>query len=460
MIGGFDLSERYQKTFISIREFVESWDKELYELNHLDFFIYLFINHLGNQLERQFFHPGVRHSDFHLEFDHIGTLSFNIGDAFEFFLKENCLNSCPLGCPLNLDGYVHPEDEELHEQMLRKIRFLQSYPSEPVQKEQCFRLDLMNHVVIDTIIQFYSEEFHTELAEDDPFLIELAEFIEDVTVEFIRTEGQTWLHKPFESALKYFEDLLQSEEEESQPSEWSNPDIQSWDESSSASEWQVTQPNIHDVFTRFTSDLFYNPGGNTALAHDISFFHRYLHEFAGLEGIDDIEPTHLAEFFSVWLVREFVMADEREISHIFRATARFITFLYHHYQINLKRDFLEYYEKIKTDLPRVVQANNLYISDFDIFSALYVAENHDYEYIDGYFEILDTIDRKNRLINVEEITLGHRLSHLKFDSAAYSKIQRGDILHATLIRKQSNWEVMDVQYIYPGLARQFLLNKF
>lgn len=451
------MSERFQKTFISVREFVESWDKELYELNNLDFFIYLFINHLGNQLERNFFHSRMRHSGLFLEFDHIGTLCFNLGDAFEFFLKDNCLNSCSLDCPLNLDGFVHPNQENLQEQVLRKLRFLQSYQTEPIQKEQFFRLDLMNYVILDTIIQFYSEEFQKELAEDDPFLIELAEFIEHVTVEFVRSEWQTWLRKPFESALKYFEDLLQSEEEEAHHSEWGEETFQSW-EGGENHQWQQIDHSINEVFLKFTSDQFYNPGGNTSLAHDIGFFHRYLYEYAGIEGIYEIEASHLAEFFSVWLVREFVMSDEREINHIFRATARFITFLYHHYQINLKREFLQFYEKIKTDLPRVVQANNLYISDFDIFSAIFNAENEAFNHIDGFYEILDTIDRKNRLINVEDIYLGHKISHLRFDSIAYTKIQRGDILHANLVQKEGHWEVLDVQYIYPNLAKRFLFN--
>ena len=45
------MAEKFEKTYISVNEFIESWEKELYELNYLDYFIFLLINKLGFQIE-------------------------------------------------------------------------------------------------------------------------------------------------------------------------------------------------------------------------------------------------------------------------------------------------------------------------------------------------------------------------------------------------------------------------
>ena len=88
------MSEKYQRTFISVREFIESWDKEIYELTNLDFFVFLTINHLGNQIEKRFFINERSNSPLSLSFDNIGTLCFNLGDSLEFFFQDNCFGNC------------------------------------------------------------------------------------------------------------------------------------------------------------------------------------------------------------------------------------------------------------------------------------------------------------------------------------------------------------------------------
>ena len=71
------MSEKYKKTYISAKEFVSSWEKEIYELTNLDYFIYLLINELGSRLEHDFF-PQIDDEDlFYLKNEEIAAISFN-----------------------------------------------------------------------------------------------------------------------------------------------------------------------------------------------------------------------------------------------------------------------------------------------------------------------------------------------------------------------------------------------
>lgn len=451
------MSERFQKTFISVTEFVESWDKELYELNNLDFFIYLMINHLGNQLEKQFFIQDKKNSPLYLDFEQLGTVCFNLGDGFEVFLEENCLGSCPLNCPRDLDGVINLKNIQLENQVKRNLHLLQSILMNQLDKEQCLRIDLLNHVILDTLLQFYNDELQMDIDEQNLFLIELAEFIEDVIISFIRNEGQMLLMRPFDNALTYFEDLLQSEADDYPKQEWGEEGDE-WQKEKSGEEWQKLTESIDDVFSRYLSDIHYNPmGSGSDFTNEIRYFKRYLQEYAGVEKIYEVDEHHLGEFFGVWLAQEFVMSDEKLIQSIFRATARFVTFLFHHYDINLKKDFLKYYEALKLDLPRVVQAMNLYISEYDLLNALLSAEQDEVEQKFGFFEITEIHQRSFRYLDLRNIQSLEVVPELRISFSAYSRLRKGDILKASLINGPNGWEIRDIEYIYPNMAKRFLV---
>ena len=67
-------------------EFIDSWEKEIYELNQLYYFIYLMINKLGFQIEHDFLNVKNKNPYLQIDPDDIGTLAFNIGDSFETFM--------------------------------------------------------------------------------------------------------------------------------------------------------------------------------------------------------------------------------------------------------------------------------------------------------------------------------------------------------------------------------------
>ncbi|GAB4331672.1 MAG: hypothetical protein Kow0037_08460 [Calditrichia bacterium] len=453
------MSQRFQKSFIPAREFVESWDKELYELTQLDYFIYLMINFLGNQMERRFFIRDRLNSKLYLDFQHLGGLCFNLGDAFEFFVKDNCFSACPLNCLRDLDGITDLTEDSLNPLIRRRLLFLQSGKDEALEKEQCLRLDLMNSVILDTLLQYYTEVFQLELEDSDLELIELAEFLENSMLEFIRHHAAGLLEAPFESAMDQFEALFQNEEPESD--ERDLPEEKNvWETEFSEQGWyKHVGLSIQDIFEEFLADPHYNPPDVVSeVAQDINLFRQYLVDFIQLPTINEIASDHLGEFFSVWLVRKFQFQESPQTSHIFRAVARFVTYLYHKYKINLKKDFLHHYENLKLQLPRVIEAIYLYYKDYNIYEALLSAESMKEIEQEGYFQISSIISSQKRLISLTGLTYEQHIEPVHLDSAAIRKLRSGDILQASVAPVSIGWEITDIQHIYPAYSKQYLLS--
>ena len=98
------MSTRFEKTYISVNEFVSSLEKEIYELTNLDYFTFLLINYLGYQIENEYFNKDNNTPYLLIDPEEIATLAFNIGDSFESFLENNCFGDCSLSCPTKLSG--------------------------------------------------------------------------------------------------------------------------------------------------------------------------------------------------------------------------------------------------------------------------------------------------------------------------------------------------------------------
>ncbi len=107
------MSNKFNKGYITAREFVNSWEKEVYELTYLDYFTYLLINELGLLLEEDFF-PEIEQQDlFCLNKEEVSALAFNIGDGLQLFLDKNCFGGCSLGCPNKLSKPFSTEEDEI-----------------------------------------------------------------------------------------------------------------------------------------------------------------------------------------------------------------------------------------------------------------------------------------------------------------------------------------------------------
>ncbi len=451
------MSERYQKTFVSVREFVESWDKEIYQLTNLDFFIYLLINNIGNHLERQYFIGERKESPFYLDFDLLGSLCFNIGDNLEIFFKENCFGKCSLNCPLDMDTMV-PENNLPENSFTRKrIKLLSEYLVGDRSKENFLRLDILNFVLLDTLAHFYNEELGLEVEEDDVAILQMAEFIINVIIQFIRIEGQGLLRNPYENAQEYFQELLEIEEE-SREDTWT-VDEEGWTpEAEEHEQWDAPDEKIEMVISRFLDESLANsPERNDWMIPYVQMLQAFLQEQPDVYDVFDLREDHLLEFLSTWLVQEYTMQDDRQVQHNFRMLARFVTWLYNTYNIDFKRTFLSYYDKVKTDVPRVIRALNYYLNEYDIFNTLLIREAEDIEKVSGFYQIRAMGSFQSKVLHLEDLHKFHEFPVVKFYSNIFNQIRTGDILQATLFKNPSGlWEVLEIHFIYPGIAERFI----
>ncbi|RMG67403.1 MAG: hypothetical protein D6715_04870 [Calditrichaeota bacterium] len=449
------MSERFQKTFISAREFVESWDKEIYELTNLDFFIFLMMNHLGNQLEKHYFVREKQNSPFNLSFESIGTLCFNLGDSFEFFLEENCFGKCPFNCLLDLNGIVEPGRHEKEEFVRQRLNMIRLFASDPLIKEQCLRIDLMNYVILDSLVHFYCEEVGLEVDEEDVEILEMADFVESVMVEFIRNEGQTLLQRPFEPAMDYFEDLLASEEDYESHNSWSEGE--EWSPEESDEIWQEQYESIEQTIDRFVNDYqFHSAKVLPTIATDIEFFKEFLIQYADVHDVYEINEDHFLEFLSYWLVQKFALEDEEQIQHVFRTMARFVNWLKQNYGLDYKQEYFRYYQMVKTEVPRVVRALNVYLKEYDLLQALLLMGKPEPQQISGFFEVRKLHSRVEKTLDLVDVHFFDQKTQVHLDSTAYLDLKPGDILHATLVQRGERWEVLEIQYIFPRAARPFV----
>ena len=450
------MAVHFQKTYISAREFVESWDKEIYDLTHLDYFIYLLINQLGNQLDNRFFVQEKIESALYLSFENIGTLCFNIGDSFEYFLEEQRYgNMNPDQIPdfKSGPGFSTKEDE-LRGADARRIRALLS---DELIKEKSFRVDLMEHVILDTLLQFYYEELNLEFAEEDLELLQMADFVEEVIVDYIRNDGQSFLQRPGDSAIDYFEELLEAEEDYKAPrdSNWSEEEDDAWKpEESPAGEWCPAFEEISRVVQRFIENGQDRKAGMHAT--DVMLFQEYLTDYAGVSNLYEISDDNFLEFMAVWLVQRLSQESEKEPRRIYRSLGRFVNWVHQQYNVDYRPVFLKYFENVKQEVPRVLNAMKAYLNEYDLFEILLTRGREDIEQLSGFYEVKKVRSRIQKTIDLEDTRLITRLDGVKLNSSVFSRLRHGDIVQATLMKNGSRWQVLEIHYIYPALAKQFV----
>ncbi len=450
------MAVNFQKTYISAREFVESWDKEIYDLTHLDYFIYLLINHLGNQLDNRFFTQEKIDSGLFLSFENIGTLCFNIGDSFEYFLEEQRYgNMNPDQIPdfkagLGFSG----SEDELRSPDARRIRALLS---DELIKEKSFRVDLMEHVILDTLLQFYYEELNLEFAEEDLELLQMADFVEEVIVDYIRNDGQSFLQRPGESAIDYFEELLEAEEEYKAPKDgnWSEEEEDAWKpEDSPADEWCPAFEDISRVVQRFIESGQDRKSGISA--EDLLLFQEYLTDHAGVHNMYEIADENFLEFMAVWLVQRLSQEERRDPRRVYRSLARFVSWIHQTYNVDYKAAFIKYFDGTKQEVPRVIKALRSYLNEYDLFEILLTRGREDIEQASGFYEVKRLRSRLQKTLDLEDTRFVKTLEGVKLNSSVFSKLRSGDIVQATLVRRSGHWEVLEIHFIYPALAKRFV----
>jgi len=182
----------------SKEEFARIWKKEANELSQLDFFTYQLINKLDTLLTNEYFKKNPP-DEYHLKPDEIDELVVQLADGLQFFYEQICFGKgCSLGCPNKLDTpFSEMEDD------VRLAIIEQEFAGNGracASREDCFRHDLTNYVVKDTLVDFYTYFVKIEIDEDNPELKKMAHFIVENIVKFTIKNGAELLKEPYKVA--------------------------------------------------------------------------------------------------------------------------------------------------------------------------------------------------------------------------------------------------------------------
>jgi len=441
------LAEQFKKIYIPASEFVKAWEKEVYELTNLDYFIYLLMNSIADLLEHKFFpEQHNANEEFLLDKDEITSLSFLVGDNVQLFFEKNCFGTCGLNCPTQLDKTITGDE------ILSLAKFPETIQFETftcTHKEDCLKYDLLNFVLIDAIIDFYHFDLRITADEEDDFLQSLIHFINDHIIDLIKNEGHTFLLQPQENASALFENLLASED-----SVWN--EFNPWDES----EFDQDEPD--ELWKLPTADLFtaieeFKSMQNVATLTTLKvleLFGKYISTYIGTLSVEELTRDDLEEFFSVILPTELASEEDINLSEQINFFKSFLTFVDYQYETNL----IEAFDELETDETladllrtfRIAQAFHRHHSyvEFQISP-----ERKDPSLIEGFFEV-ESLEKGLYLL--KDIHLKDKylvdLSILNTD-----ELHAGDILNINFIAQKTTWRAAWVECIFPQKSKFYLL---
>lgn len=192
----------------TIDQFAESWQKEVNELTHLDYFTFKLICKLENHLKDETF-AGSNADQGLLLMDGEGiNLAFSLGDGLQFFFEKMCFGEgCSLGCPNKLEAPFDEKDKKVREGIVT-YEFKGDFEA-CKQRRDCFSYDIVNYVIRDTLIDFYNYEKGIQLEEEDTNIKILTKTIGDFVLSFTSMYGSTILQNPTAPATNMISQELQ-----------------------------------------------------------------------------------------------------------------------------------------------------------------------------------------------------------------------------------------------------------
>jgi hypothetical protein len=440
------LSERFEKTYISVQEFITSWEKEVYELTNLDYFTFLLINHIGNLIENDYFNQHNKSSHLKIDPEHIATLSFNVGDSFESFLENNCFGDCSLSCPTRLNEKVSPDDIDPQN---NHLHILQIVNGEDLDKRQFFLTDILNYVVLDTLFDFYNYEIGMDLDDADIGLMQFADYITSLLQKFIENLGQTYLKCPRESAAELFEKLIQENS-----SDW-NEEVDPLDEESEDQEtWKFGNMAISEVVDEYLASLRIDGSELEQTDRLLTIFKNYTDEYAGIKKIDDIELEDLEEFFLFWFVRELTLEREIGTGKARMVYGRFIKWLEISRDIELSGSYNKIIRKHYQSVRNSVLLARRYFEKNSIIDGLLAVNSSDIQIVDGLFEVERVTE--NGFLHLRDIHFKHRYQNVQINFPNARHLLQKNIFDASLKPTAYGWRLINLDYIFPQAARPYL----
>lgn len=441
------MSKDFGKGYISAKEFVNSWEKEVYELTNLDYFIYLLINNIGGLLENDFFSDFDQKDQFYLNSEEISALSFNIGDSLQLFLEKNCFGSCNLGCPNKLKQPFSEKDDEI------RIKFVSTefdgLAASCVSREDCLYHDVMNYVVIDALLDFYNYEMGIVLHEKDRRLNNLTHFLMANIITFTEINGVKLLNSPNELATDLFQQDLQDDDV------WEEvlPVINETEDDENSEVWKPENKSIFEVFRDFEEE---NPELiSSAFTKKLLLqFRKFLDDYLEVNKLDELEFEYIDEFFCLLFLQDFLMDEDvnfKEMETLFKALFQYIDQIVN---VQLTTSFDSYARTEFLDIKRTLNITKKYNKKHTYLNFLLDEQSKEPNHLfEGYFEITELSDSRLVLRDVDNKTFHENIDIgelLKMD------IKIGDILHVQLNTTNSTWYIAYLELIYPSISKYFL----
>ena len=441
------LAEQFKRTYISAAEFIDSWEKEVYQLTNLDYFSFLLINDLALAIEQDFF-SRIKNADvLQLGGDEIITLAFSITDSLQDFLEKNCFGTCSLRCPCKLDAEINIDESVYLDDLNRTCKI---YTDSTQTREQCLSSDILNYVILDSMLDFYNYEMGIILSEGDRYLLDFAEFILNKVIAFIRNKGQRFLCAHNENATDLFNEYLQSSESLWQDRyNFEDHDDEDEDEQES---WKAAYSDVEMILDELLAQY---QSSNTAFPsyRIVEYFKEYLCEYLELSSIDELNMEDLREFFTVVLPHEMLLDEHFNFDALIDLFTNILTYLEFNHGLYLNIPYDKFIENEMPEIIRTFKITQSYNSRYPFLDHLLSPDNTDETLIEGFFEVEG---KGNQHCRLKDIHLKTRYQPVDFSSLAGFKLKSGDILHLKIIKKNDGWKISRLEMVYPALARYFL----
>jgi hypothetical protein len=444
------LSEKFEKTYISIHEFIDSWEKEIYELNHLDYFVFLMINKLGFQIEHDFFTEKNKDPYLKIEPNDIGTLAFNIGDSLESFLENNCLCNCSLKCPVKLEEKLSIKEQQYVERNLHIVHIINE---ENWSRRQFLVTDVLNYVVLDTLYDFYNYDIGINIDESDLGILKFADFITDILIKFIYSHGQIYLESANESATHLFNKMVLE-----QDIDWfdeGNSDIVDMDDELENDDiWKLGKNSIQSLSEDFLSNINDTEVKMENAEKALEYLYNYIYNYSGFVKIEDITKEDLEEFITFWLIRELTLDSNYSLSDILNIYSGFFSWMEFSRDISVVNLYDDLLKNHLDELHNVLNSARKYLQNYSVVSGLLEANKTSVELIDGYFEILSI--NKEGFLRLQDIHLKKIYYNVILDKRFVALFEKGLIFEATLKPTGYGWRLLNLEYIFPRIAKPYL----
>ena len=440
------MAEQFHKIYISATDFIKAWEKEVYELTNLDYFAYLLMNSVAEQLETSFF-PQLFNVDEELILNNeeITNLAFHLGDSLQLFFDKNCFGSCPLNCPNQLQQKVSQEDFIKAGKIPESTEF-GVYAC--TTKEHCLKHDLLNYVTSDTVLDFYRYDLKTTTKDDHPVLQRLIHFINDKVLDLIKKEGDPLLKAPNDNASELFDRLIEFDE-----NTWSEPEYFSFDDPDdpeTMEPWRRPQDSILSVIEEFQEIA---PKAKNY--QSIKLFEKFLTTFMGPMNISDLIYEDLEEFFLIVFPTELAAEDKLQFGEELHIFEQFIKFIDYNYEKNLIVYWNELIDSNLTALRRTFNLSQHFHRKHSYVEYQLSPEKSSNALLDGFFEI---IDYQDGYFVVEDIHIKEQYQLFDLSMLDISLLEPGDIINMQLIpQSKDNWRAIWIECVFAPRAKYYLV---